>query len=147
MQLIARDPSVTIWRNRLRMYCLRSQALVALRSGAADEALSYTRQALTLARAEQDPVNKGLETAAAEALLGDALSSTGRPAEAKAAYQRALSAWPTDVELRPRDLVEKSLLLAKAGRRDDAKQVGAQLRSIGYRNADFWRAMARHRSA
>jgi tetratricopeptide (TPR) repeat protein len=146
MRLIARDPSVTIWRNRLRMYCLRSQALVALRSGVADEGLTYARQALALARAEDDPINKGLETAAAETLLGDALAGTGRAEEARAAYLRALSAWPTDVELRPRDLVERSLLLAKSGKRDDAKQVGAQLRSIGYRNADFWRAMARYRS-
>jgi hypothetical protein len=39
------------------------------------------------------------------------------------------------------------LLLAKAGRRAEAKQVGAQLRSIGYRNSDFWRALARQGSA
>jgi tetratricopeptide (TPR) repeat protein len=147
MQLIARDPSVTIWRNRLRMHCLRSQALVALRSGAAGEGLTYARQALALARAENDPVTKGFETAAAETLLGEALSRTGRAEEAKAAYQRALGAWPADVELRPRDLVERSLLLAKAGRRAEAKQVGAQLRSIGYRNSDFWRALARQGSA
>jgi len=147
MQLIARDRSVTIWRNRLRLFCLRTQASVALRSGAGDEALSYARQALTLARAEEDPVNEGLETAAAEVLLGDAFARTGRAQEAKAAYQRALSAWPANVELRPRDLVEKSLLLAKAGKRAEAKQVAGQLRSIGYRNSDYWRAMARQGSA
>ena len=147
MQLIARDRSVTIWRNRLRSYCLRTQAQIALRSGANDEALSFARQALILTRAEQDPFSKGLETAAAEGLLGDALAGSGRVSEAKGAYQRALAAWPADVELRPRDLVERALLLAKARQRTEARQVADQLRSIGYRNSDFWRALARQGSA
>ena len=147
MQLIARDRSVTIWRTKLRLFCLRNNARIALRSGANAEAMSFARQALTLAREEKDPVSRGFETAMAELLLGDALARTGLRDEAKGAYQRALSVWPEGVEQRPKELAEHSLLLAKAGQPAEARKVASQLRAIGYRNSYFWRALARPGSA
>jgi hypothetical protein len=135
--LSAKDRSVADWRNRLQLQCLKLNARLALRGGAAGEALSFARQALVLARTEKDPVNRGFEIAAAEIVLGDALSRNGQREAAQGAYQRALDAWPKGIEERPRDLAERAVLLRQLGRGGEATALAARLRSIGYRQADY----------
>lgn len=135
--LLRRDRSVGAWRAKLQLQCLKLNARVALRSGAGEQALSFARQALVLARTEADPVNRGFETAAAEMTLGDALARSGQRAAARGAYERALAAWPKRVEERPRDLAEKAVLLRQLGRASAAQGLAARLKSIGYRQADY----------
>jgi tetratricopeptide (TPR) repeat protein len=135
--LLARDRSVSAWRTRLQLDCLKLNARLALRNGATDRAVSFARQALVLARSTRDAIDRGFEIAAAEGMLGDALSRDGQREAARGAYERALAAWPKGVEERPRDLAERAGLLRQLGRTGDAASLTARLRSIGYRQADY----------
>lgn len=135
--LLARDRSVSAWRTRLKLDCLKLNARLALRNGTTDRAVLFARQALILARSTRDAIDRGFEIAAAEGMLGDALSRDGQREAARGAYERALAAWPKGVEERPRDLAERAGLLRQLGRTSDAASLTARLRSIGYRQADY----------
>ena len=140
-QLIARDRSVAMWRTTVQFRCLNVRARIALQTGALPEADSFARRALALARGEKDAVDRAFAVAAAEALLGDSLARQGQPGAARGAYERAIAAWPKDVQERPRELADHSILLRRLGRSAEAEELAGRLRAMGYRQPDYLKAM------
>lgn len=136
-RLVARDNSVSAWRTVLALSCLKTKARIALRTGAADEAISLARQAVALGRSERDPVGRALSVSSAEILSGEALLRAGERDAAKAAFERALAGWPKGIEERPSEMAERATLLRYLGRASEAAPLEAHLRSMGYRHPDF----------
>jgi tetratricopeptide (TPR) repeat protein len=134
-ELISRDRSVTRWRTEMQLRCLQARARIALRSNDPDGARRLAQEALALARTPANPVDRAFEVATAERLLGDALAQSGATGQARAAYGRALSAWPLQVEQRPTQLAELAELFVRLGRRGEAKEVASRLTAMGYRGA------------
>lgn len=132
-RLISRDQSVAKWRRNMQLRCLGTNARIALRSGAAAEAQGYAQEALALARTETNPIDRGFAISSAERTLGDALARSGNAEAARGAYERALAAWPKNVEYRPQQLSDQAFLLSRLGRRSEANQLKAQLSAMGYR--------------
>jgi tetratricopeptide (TPR) repeat protein len=132
-RLISRDRSVAEWRTRLQLRCLVTSARIALHDRASDEAMNLARQALALSRTEVNRVDRGLGVANAEQILGDALALAGNAATARGAYERALAAWPKDIEERPREMADRALLLRHLGRQAEADALSRQLAAMGYR--------------
>ncbi len=132
-RLISRDRSVAEWRRSLQLNCLEAKARIALRTRATIEAQNLAQEALVLARTETNSVDRGFETFAAERILGDALAQAGNAGAARGAYERALAAWPQNVEYRPKEMAERAALLLRLGRRAEANQLAAQLTAMGYR--------------
>ncbi|MFC7536329.1 TIR domain-containing protein [Sphingomonas sp. GCM10030256] len=140
-KLLRRDRSVDHWRTGLRLQCLETLGRVARARGDMDEALRLARQQLALARTERRPVDRGFALAAAETSLGEALAPRD-PQSAKGAYQRALAAWPGRVEVTPRQIAAKAILLRRAGRGAEAQPLAGQLATMGYRDPAYLRAIS-----
>lgn len=136
-QLLARDRSVALWRIELQLRCLRTRARIALRNGDPVQAEALARQAVVLARTEQDPVNRGFAVADSELLLGDALRANRQAETAKGAYERALSNWPANAEQKPRELADRSILLKRLAKSPEARGVDERLSKMGYRHPDY----------
>jgi tetratricopeptide (TPR) repeat protein len=88
-----------------------------------------------LARTEANPIDRGFSVSAAEQMLGDALARSGNAAEARGAYERALAAWPKNVEYRPQQIADHAALLLRLGRQSEASKLRAELTAMGYRAA------------
>lgn len=138
-QLLAQDRSVAAWRTKLSFNCLTTKARIALASGQADEATSLSSQALTLARADRNPVDRALAVARAEMLLGDALRRAGQSGASNGAYERAFAAWPKSIEERPVDLADHVTLLRRLRRDSDAAVLARRLSTMGYGHPDYVR--------
>ena len=136
-RLIARDRSVSDWRSTMQYSCLEANARIAIRAGAAAEALSLAQRGLAMARTEKDPVDRAMAVALAEKLLGDALTTAGQSDAALGAYRRALASWPKRIEERPRTLADHAILLRRVGRTADADALDRRLREMGYRPPDY----------
>ena len=132
-RLVARDRSVSDWRSTFQVNCLDANARIAMRSGAASEAVSMAQQALAIARTEKNLVDRELAISLAEKLLGDAHTVAGQSDVALGAYQRALASWPKDVEERPRTLADHAILLRRVGQAAEADALDQRLRAVGYR--------------
>jgi tetratricopeptide (TPR) repeat protein len=139
--LLARDRSVADWRIDLQLRCLLEKARIALRTGATADAVRQSQQALAVARTEVNPTDRGFHLAAAEQMLGDALRQAGDRAAARGAYERALAAWPRNVEERPGELANHAILLRRLGRESELTKLAGQLNALGYKHPDFLRAM------
>jgi tetratricopeptide (TPR) repeat protein len=135
--LAARDRSVSAWRIGLQLSCLEVQARIALRTGASDRALGLSQQALTLARTDKDPIDRGMSVTKAETMLGNALKAEGQADAARGAYQRALAAWPANTQQRPSELADRAMLLSRLGRRSEAAEARERLSAMGYRYPDY----------
>lgn len=135
--LIARDRSVAVWRTTLRIDCLNGQAKLALKSGAAGEAVPLAQQAVVLARTEAQPVERAFAMATTEMTLGDALLLSGQAGAARGAFERAYLAWPKSVEQRPRELAQRAILLRRLGRNAEASALAKRLSAMGYRHPEF----------
>jgi tetratricopeptide (TPR) repeat protein len=137
--LVEKDRSVALWRTRLQLRCADIRARIAIRAGDRPGAVNLAREALALARTEQNAIDRGLMIASAELLLGDSLQATAQRDAALGAYQRALAAWPKGIEEQPRELADHARLLHRLGRTDEANRLARQLTAMGYRNPDYIR--------
>ena len=138
-RLVARDRSVAAWRTDLQLRCLRAKQRIALRDGDTAAAVSLSQQGVALAQTEKDGIERGLAMSSAEMALGEALQRTSQAAAAQGAYSRALEAWPRKVELRPRELADRAILLRRLGRTKEADEIGRGLASMGFRHPDYLR--------
>ena len=138
-QLVARDRNVARWRTDMQLRCLELKSRIALLSGQSGEATGLAQQALALARTIPNPVDRGLRIASAERNLGDGLAAGGNRAAARGAYERALAAWPKNIEESPREMASRAILLARLGRRDESNELASRLASIGYRHPNLRR--------
>ncbi len=140
-RLVARDPSVSAWRTSLRLNCLKTSGLIALRGGEADQAVSLARQAVAIARTEKRSTVQAIALARSEMILAESLAKSGQGEAARTAYQRALAAWPTSISEQPAELADHVILLRRLGRTDDAQPMIGRLRAMGYRQPDYVRAV------
>ena len=135
--LLRRDRSVVDWRTTFQRLCLTLRARLALDGPAPSEALPYAQQALTIARTEPDPVDRGFVIAASQLLLSKALQASGQPDAARGAVQAALAIWPKGVEEKPRELADHALLLSRLGQ--DSTPYSNRLSAMGYRYPAYQR--------
>ena len=136
-RLSARDSSVVAWRTSMQLRCLSIRARVALRTGSGEQAVRYAQQALAVARSERDAVGRGFAVADAQIMLGKSLIASGQRDAAQGAFERAWSAWPKNVEERPRQLADKAMLLRRLSLGAEADQIDRRLRIMGYRHPDY----------
>jgi len=136
-KLATRDRSVSAWRIGLQLSCLEVQARIALRTGAKDRALNLSRQALALARTDKNPIDRGMSVTKAETMLGNALRADGQADASRGAYQRALAAWPANMQQRPSELADRAMLLSRLGRQAEAADARRRLSAMGYRYPDY----------
>jgi eukaryotic-like serine/threonine-protein kinase len=122
---------------RLRTTCAMMRSRLALAAGAVQQALAFAQQAIASARTErsEDPVVDRYRIALMCRLAGDAKQKASDPQGARTAWDAGLSALPPHVAERPWEMSEHAALLRRLGRIDEAAQLEAQLRSMGYRNA------------
>ena len=135
--LLTRDRTVSKWRNDLQLNCLRIRARLAISTGAAAEGVALSQKALALARTETNAVERGFDVAGSEISLGDALTRAGQRVAATGAYQRALAAWPRNVEEQPAELASRAQLLRKLGRNPEAAELAKRLGAMGYRHPEY----------
>jgi tetratricopeptide (TPR) repeat protein len=135
-RLIARDRSVSAWRD-LQLRCLRTRVRIAIRERDADAAVALARQGLVMARSEKNEVDRAFAIAGAEFALGEALARASQPDAARGAYERALAAWPKNVEERPSELADHAILLRRLGQQAEASRLAQRLAEMGYRHPDY----------
>jgi tetratricopeptide (TPR) repeat protein len=138
-ELLAKDRSVALWRIGLQRRCADIRARIAIKAGDPSEGVNLGRQALALARAETNAVNRAILMARSNLLLGNALLAAGQGEAARDSYQGALSAWPQGVEEQPQELADHAILLKRLGRRQEASDLARRLAAIGYRHPDYRR--------
>jgi tetratricopeptide (TPR) repeat protein len=131
----ARNPGVAGWR-MLQTNCLDRRSRLALASGATAEALALAEQALASARTEnnEDPVTDRYHIAAQSRLLGDIRRRAGDQQGATAAWSGGLAQLPANVAERPSDMNERSELLRRLGRSDEARPLAARLNEMRFRS-------------
>jgi tetratricopeptide (TPR) repeat protein len=83
-----------IFANNIQMLQLELSAWIAHASGRQQEGVDLLRQAAALESSTPKHAVTPGPTLPAEELLGDMLMEQGRPADALAAYQRALNLYP-----------------------------------------------------
>jgi tetratricopeptide (TPR) repeat protein len=135
-KLVERDRTVTYWR-AVQGRCQLLKANLALHQGANQEALALARQAVIVARAQPDPMDRAFALASAYLTLGDALRATGQSEAAGGAYEQGLAAFPAHGEFAPREIALRATLVRKLGR--DASPLERQLSAMGYRHPDYFR--------
>jgi tetratricopeptide (TPR) repeat protein len=142
--LVRRDRTVVEWRSQLRGECLRIRARLSLASHAPEEARALASQLVRLAQQEaatRKSPDARFAVTAAELLMGDSQQAAGDPAAARRSWQEALSAWPTGVEMAPRNLARRVVLLMRLGKRQEAAAGQSRLDAMGYRNPIFVREL------
>ena len=82
-----------------------------------------------------DKIEDAYRLARAYRLVGDAERARGDLAAARAAWAQGLAAVPADVAERPDEMQDHATLLQRIGRNDEAAQLTAKLRAMGYRLA------------
>jgi serine/threonine-protein kinase len=123
-----------------------------LASDEAEKAVDEERKALAVlppaTPAEADERRRRILQAEILVVLGEALSATAQPAEARAAWEQAASAlMPLAARSRdPRLLAPLAHALLRLGRRDDARVPVEQLRASGYRRWDLDRILSQQPS-
>jgi tetratricopeptide (TPR) repeat protein len=135
-RLIARDRSVSDWRN-LQFRCLTTRVHIAIRERDADAAVALARQGLAVARTEKNEVDRAFAVAEAEFALGEALARASQADAARGAFERALAAWPKNVEERPSELADHAILLRRLGQQAEANRLAQRLAAMGYRHPDY----------
>lgn len=141
-RLIARDSTVVAWRSILRGSCLDLRARLALAEGAFEEARALSTQAATLAQSEaarSRSRDARFVLASARLMRGQVSQAMGDPQLAQSHFSSALTVFPQGVELTPRMMWRKLLILKGLGRRDEARQIAASLNGMGYRHPRYLR--------
>jgi tetratricopeptide (TPR) repeat protein len=130
----ARD-TTNVDRRSLLIDCLSLRARVAFEGGARDEALGLAQRALAAAQTNHsgNAADDRLAIAAADKLIGDVYDRSGDHKAAQAAWQSALSAWPSGISETPRQTAIRASILVALGRAADAKPLTDKLNAIGYR--------------
>ena len=141
--LRSRDSTVQTWGSALNVSCLRLRARMSLRTGNHREAEMLAAEAARILRSGSSAksIDGSLSAASIEALRGEAALAAGREADARAAYVAALAAWPRGVEVEPRRLALRVLLLRRTGRSSEAQPLIRRLAAMGYRHPDYVRAL------
>jgi len=117
--------------------CAVLRAGIAMAAGNRDQALAEAQQSVSAARRAQtaDKIEDAYRLARAYRLVGDAERDRGDLAAARAAWAQGLAAVPADVAERPDEMQDHATLLQRIGRNDEAAQLTAKLRAMGYRLA------------
>ena len=136
--LVARDPKEADWR-MLQRDCFEAESNLALASGSKAQAISYATQAVAAAKLVRstDPIEDRYGIARAYRDLGDAQSSAGDAAAARAAWLAGLSVIPVNIVERPPEMSQHQMLLQRLGRRAEAAQLAKKLSAMGYREPEF----------
>jgi tetratricopeptide (TPR) repeat protein len=138
-RLMIKDSSVRTWKEDLRLQCLRERAKVALAQGSTGEGLAVAQDAVRLAQQSRGatPTDAALLRASAFNLLGHALASSGKLAEAGSAWRSAENVWPRNRQLTPDELALKSDIARHLHNDAESKRIAATLNALGYRNPEY----------
>jgi tetratricopeptide (TPR) repeat protein len=135
-RLLAADSTVPTWR-ALNEDCLHQRAVLALRSGATDEAMLLAQRAFASARSSQAKGDvAGIITTAREyKLIGDIWRQRGNRSAAVKAWQSGLAIWPKSTPELPRETEMRVELLKALGRTAEADALEHKLGAIGFRGS------------
>jgi tetratricopeptide (TPR) repeat protein len=134
-QLIARDPTVTYWRDNARR-CLALKAELASAAGSQGEASYFARQVLDKVRSDNvDSAMDRFALSQAQKLVGDILWRGGDRVGARSAWKAGLDAWPKGVTETPRQMAERGEMLRGIGQRAEGLRIASQLAAMGYRQS------------
>lgn len=137
-RLMTRKAPKREWRLGLA-HCWYTQARVSLAAGTKPKALEESERALAAARSVNtgDAVQDAFEMARAYRLIGDVRRELGDAEAARAAWARAFAALPRPGTDRPDELAERTLVLERAGRLEEAHESSARLAAMGYRDPEL----------
>lgn len=132
-QVRARD-AASSWRH-LQTECLGARSRLALKSGAAAEALKLAAMTVASAKSElrPDPVSIRYRIAAAYRHLGDVRLQMAAVEQAKAAWSAGAAQLPQTAAERPAEMHERAEILKRLGLTAKARPIEARLGAIGYR--------------
>jgi tetratricopeptide (TPR) repeat protein len=133
--LLSRDSSLPYFRAGVRD-CLVIRGRLALASGAATEALTHMNRAVAIARTVKttDPGSDRFALAKTLRLVGDVHQKLGDKDAASTAWQTAFDALPKGGAERPAELAERSAILQRLNRLDEARPIAARLNAMNYRS-------------
>ena len=134
-QLIARDSTVTFWRDVGRN-CLRLRAELAAIGGAGGEASALANQILEAVRSDRGGTSSDrFALSQAYQLVGDMRWKSGDRAGAAAAWRAGLAAWPKGIAETPSQMAVRGEMLRGTGRRREGAEIAARLAAMGYRQS------------
>ena len=135
-QVRARDSGAS-WRH-LQTDCLTLRSRLALQPAAEAEALKLAELALASAKSErsEDPTRDRYRIAAAHRQVGDIRQRMGDADAAKAAWTTGYAQLPRNVPERPAEMQERSEILERLGRADEALALSSKLKTIGFRSVN-----------
>ncbi|QNM82183.1 toll/interleukin-1 receptor domain-containing protein [Sphingomonas sabuli] len=133
-RLLQTEASVQTWRANLRD-CWQVRARAALSGGNAGQAADFANRAIAAGASVRstDPVENRYAAATAHRLLGDARTTSGDIAGARAAWQAGLRQLPKEVDEKPVEMAEHAALLHRLGQAREAAGRDARLAAMGYK--------------
>jgi tetratricopeptide (TPR) repeat protein len=133
-RLLSLDQKVADWR-RLRFECAMKRSTIALREGAADEALVLAGAATAAAQAvrQQKDIEGRFAMAQASSLVGDIRAKQRNASAASAAWRAALEVWPKGTPETPSQTALRLHLLSSLGHAREAAEIRQKLLEMGYR--------------
>lgn len=118
----------------LQTSCLKLKTRLALQSGTGGQALQLAEQSLASAQAERsgNAIRDRYGIAAAYRLLGDVRLKAGDAQAARRAWTTGIAQLPPNVADGPLEMQERSNLLHRLGRADEARALDQRLTAIGF---------------
>jgi len=132
-----RDPTIATWQSFVTN-CHLVRARLALAGGSAAAALVEAQSALQSATSEDglDPIKTRYRMALAYRLIGEAHRLAGDNELARQAWTAGLAQLPANTRERPREMIERAVLLRDLGKSEEARVLSEQLRAGGFRRRD-----------
>jgi tetratricopeptide (TPR) repeat protein len=137
-RLVATDRSAVDFQVTLRN-CLLMQAQIALSAHNYAAAGAFANRALTVARSIHSPDagDDRFQAIRAQRLVGDVEQATGNLAAAQDSWRNAEQQLPSNGAERPRDMVQRMILLQRLHHDSQAQQIADNLRAMGYHWLEF----------
>jgi hypothetical protein len=132
-RLVATDRSAVSFQIALRK-CFLMQAQIAASAHNYAAAGAFANRALTIARSIHSPDagDDRFWTVRAQRLVGDIEQGAGNPAAAQDSWRNAELLLPSSGAERPRDMVQRMILLQRLHHDAEAQQVADELKTMGY---------------
>jgi tetratricopeptide (TPR) repeat protein len=137
-ELLRRDAGKPGWRAGLSR-CRMFQARLALANGNKDQALQIAQQSVAASKSVHtgSPAEDTYLVALAYRLVGDVQRQLGNTEGARSAWQAALSALPQGGMEQPNEMAERSSILERLGRAEEAQQLARRLSQMGYHDPEM----------
>lgn len=137
-KLVATDRTAVGFQIALRK-CLLLQAQIALSAHNYAMAGTFANRALTVARSthSSDAGDDRFQTVRAQRLVGDIEQGEGNAAAAQDSWRSAEQLLPPNGAERPRDMVQRMIVLQRLHHDAEAQQISDKLKAMGYHRLEL----------